>query len=475
MPCKSRLTIFRLLFLIVCLWFVGFFLFLPSPFTFGSKSARLLDEAQSRLEDTNLAKAALITPKKAPRPSKYLALELYNGRLNNQLWTLDWAFRCAKAFNRTLIVPAPLTTEQWIGMPESPEEEQYSIWDMSDLRLRFDFVTEKQAKLDPSIPQEVFLPPEQLDPHCVWDDRKAARDGIYVAEWLRRAPADCIVVYFIASHGLVHSFRASTQTLGVDQFAFWSALKPAQYLHDAVRDFFSQVDSKTTIAVHSRAHNSDLKHYPPGEAHPTCDYIARSILTEAVDHLQQAKECCQVSQLKVWNAFRSVAPFTFLSDLPENGAVVESLNAYFEAHLAGMCHITKKYLEREMKYQTESNKLGTVIRVTDHEWDDVEQIFDQFHAIEMNFTTFQSSGGSRSHLVKEPKKRRWHQNIERSVLDLLVLARADVMMGAPSSTFSKTACMWRGKERLATTNFCFLVMMEAGSNSCQSIDCNAFR
>ena len=56
---------------------------------------------------------------------------------------------------------------------------------------------------------------------------------------------------------------------------------------------------------------------------------------------------------------------------------------------------------------------------------------------------------------------------------MLVLSGADYMIGAPGSTFSKTVCMWRGVDKLAKSNMCFLVLLEAATEDCRSIACKA--
>ena len=59
-------------------------------------------------------------------PDRFLTFERYPGRLNNQLLTLDWAFRCARAFNRTVYVAAVAKKLDWVGFPESREEEAHA-------------------------------------------------------------------------------------------------------------------------------------------------------------------------------------------------------------------------------------------------------------------------------------------------------------------------------------------------------------
>ena len=123
------------------------------------------------------------------RPRRYITYECFPGRLNNQLWTLDWAFRASKAFERTLIYSSPKKRECWIGIPENKEEEQHSLWDMEKLHGAFDMIIE--ADLTDDLPKgrdvlsslileivflfcvlstEASLPPSQLDKRCVWSD-----------------------------------------------------------------------------------------------------------------------------------------------------------------------------------------------------------------------------------------------------------------------------------------------------------------
>ena len=45
------------------------------------------------------------------------------------------------------------------------------------------------------------------------------------------------------------------------------------------------------------------------------------------------------------------------------------------------------------------------------------------------------------------------------------------VQGGTGSTFSKTVCMWRGAEKVAKSNMCFLVLLEAGTEDCRSIEC----
>ena len=122
--------------------------------------------------------------------ARFLTFERYPGRLNNQLLTLDWAFRFARAFNRTLFVAATHKKIDWVGFPESRDEEALadggaSLWDLSALRRDFDFVLEhERAALGPAAGAALARDAAALDPRCVWTEK----DGKHLVRWLKRVP-----------------------------------------------------------------------------------------------------------------------------------------------------------------------------------------------------------------------------------------------------------------------------------------------
>jgi hypothetical protein len=54
---------------------------------------------------------------------------------------------------------------------------------------------------------------------------------------------------------------------------------------------------------------------------------------------------------------------------------------------------------------------------------------------------------------------------------MLIMMIFVCVQGGTGSTFSKTVCMWRGAEKVAKSNMCFLVLLEAGTEDCRSIEC----
>ena len=170
---------------------------------------------------------------RAAPPTRFLTFERYPGRLNNQLLTLDWAFRFARAFNRTVVVAAVKRKIDWVGLPESRAEEARaddgaSLWDVSRLRSRFDFALAHEVDaLGAAARAALGRAAADLDPRCVWTEK----DGKHLVRWLKRAhalPACAARVHLETHRGLVHPYKSDTRSLGVGPLAFWGALRPAR-------------------------------------------------------------------------------------------------------------------------------------------------------------------------------------------------------------------------------------------------------
>ena len=72
--------------------------------------------------------------------------------------------------------------------------------------------------------------------------------------------------------------------------------------------------------------------------------------------------------------------------------------------------------------------------------------------------------------------RKWHEELEPVLLDMLVLAEADVFFGSPGSTLSHNVCLSRvaaaaqrgGRER---SSHCWLTLLSTGTSECDLISC----
>ena len=168
---------------------------------------------------------------------RFLSFEYYPGRLNNQLWTLDWAFRCAKAMGRTLYISRPTQQVQYVGLPDRRDDEvgdalRAVLWDMQRLRSAFRFVLQHELDGSPALSGAsatlLSSNPGTLSADCVWKDGA----DIYIAQWMaapqRNGTGKCRRLHLMTNHGMVHAWRTATRTWGVGPFAFFNAMRPAR-------------------------------------------------------------------------------------------------------------------------------------------------------------------------------------------------------------------------------------------------------
>tara|TARA_B110000208_G_scaffold54211_1_gene71123 strand:- start:811 stop:1632 length:822 start_codon:yes stop_codon:yes gene_type:complete len=160
---------------------------------------------------------------------RFLTFDYYPGRLNNQLWTLDWAFRSARAMGRTLYIRRPTTQNTYIGFPDRREDETNAassngavIWDLARLRAHFRFVLEHELDGTPALSGAsaslLTAAPATLDSECVYDDM--AGGDVYIAQWMaekvRNGTGKCRRLHLLTSHGMVHGWKTSTRKFGVE-------------------------------------------------------------------------------------------------------------------------------------------------------------------------------------------------------------------------------------------------------------------
>ena len=168
---------------------------------------------------------------------RFLSFEYYPGRLNNQLWTLDWAFRCAKAMGRTLYISRPTQQVQYVGLPDRRDDEvgdapRAVLWDMKRLRSAFRFVLQHELDGSPALSGAsatlLSSNPDSLNADCVWKDGA----DVFIAQWMaapqRNGTGKCRRLHLMTNHGMVHAWRTATRKWGVGPFVFFNAMRPAQ-------------------------------------------------------------------------------------------------------------------------------------------------------------------------------------------------------------------------------------------------------
>jgi len=157
---------------------------------------------------------------------KYLKMQLNEGRLNNQLRSLDGAMRWAKALNRTLFLQDPClavtkeTTDytrmvscrnQWLGLDEG-------LWDLEQVRAKFDFLLEA----------DVMRMWGSTDKHPTLGKEPGPGCSIGVDNLPEKGPKleHCKLLY-VGCGGVFPWVAGTTEKHGVPRLSFLEAMRPA--------------------------------------------------------------------------------------------------------------------------------------------------------------------------------------------------------------------------------------------------------
>lgn len=103
------------------------------------------------------------------------------------------------------------------------------------------------------------FPVNELPSECVWKVHGSApRSASQFVNKVNNIEACRDRVHIDSTQGLVHPFRSDTRRFGVGPLAFWSAMKPANYLMEAADKFIARMrkHNQRLVGIHSRSHNS---------------------------------------------------------------------------------------------------------------------------------------------------------------------------------------------------------------------------
>lgn len=367
--------------------------------------------------------------------------------------TYDWAFRLSLSFNRRLFISNTEERELWIGLPRSKKEEHElgAVWDLRSLRKRFDFVMEYDEAF--AADKDILTKPfEELDPKCVWTYEYGNENNNILPAFMesRNELKECRNrIHLRTFMGLVHPKRTDTRKFGVGPLVFWSALKPSPYLLEPVHRFIDGVrqnnPGKEIVGVHSRSINS--YHEAQTKAINRCTRLAMKVITSAVLNQKAQKSCCG----------------------ERKGLVQSDLEgAYNRLKLYNPCNFTGEYIK--------THQLGSstkqIVYASDHQNEQVDALFKSYGAVsikEMGHSSFHS---------RKDKHKRWRENIEMVLTDMLSLVETDHFHGSPASTLSHVICFWRlSRARFEGTdeksNLCSLVLLSTGTFECNTLSCGS--
>ncbi len=457
------------------------------------RGAEALDRFAKPSDDVAAAEAARAAALAALRQARarqlraFLTLTKYPARLNNQLLTMDWAFRVAHGLGRTLLwrtddSGSGQEQEKWIGLPESAAEEAHntSLWDMPRLRERFQFLTDYDVAAShgslgahPVLGRAV----EQLDPACVWRyalvDREPRWKNIAVwAHWADAQPQCADRIHVDSSDGLVHPYRTDTRFLGVGPLDFWAAMRPSAHLVQVAQGFLrASFQGRPLLGIHARSHNSN----GPREAEKgrrTCKRLEEKPLAHALNRIRgRAKRCEEPPE-------SDPQPAPVIA-WPSYAADLEAI--FKQRRLADMCDMLPETVDYALRFAR--NALGTdnvtVFLATDHENAAVDELVYRIGGKSYVYAAkavYAADPNRAKHPDEANSRMPWRDNIQGVLLDMLMLSMVDVFFGNPGSTLTQTVCMWRLSDayqdaREERSNTCGLVLMASGAGEEGNIEC----
>lgn len=362
---------------------------------------------------------------------KYITFNWNSGRLNNQIRALEASMAYAKYYQRSLVIPKPRKVNEVTGI-------YYGLWDLHWLMKKVDFL------LEPDMPKELV----RLlgNPLQYTKFRDLPKDGqAFNPEeecWVHKLihqkipdkiQNDCKIVYLKESPFGV--FRWESQTSEVCDY-----LRPAKYIRDAVEKFSHRNFPNGTMRI--GVHNRAMKE---GGVKDDIPYM------------------CQWKGMSVFSG-RPDAQFmkTFVGQYT-NGNLTKRdkiLHIYW-ASCAIKFDALKEILEfhgKEPPIQGEKFFLGDdgtapeILRdLKDHgavvwEPNEFKAISRAARMSEMSKTVYN---------CHPCFQKRQFEQLERGVLDMLTFKNVQFFVGSWMSTFTETACRWRGIDRSTESSLCF--------------------
>lgn len=379
----------------------------------------------------------------------FITFDYFGGRLNNQLWTLDWVFRVALALNRTAILGAPRAREHYIGFPSGYNDG--SLWDIDALRnapFRFKFAWEIT---DPSEQTLLLGEKSSLPEECVWEFTEANK---YVMYWAWKTACQHKRIHFSTGNGLVHSYKADTRKYGVDPLVYWRNMRLHPDVFSITQSWWKQQSSKalsSAIGLHFRSWreaNGDAAH-----ALKVCKRLSEKLLSNAAKRFSALSSKCDPGckgseevELDVYKFWR------------DNNFDITCQEAT-EERIRTICH------------ETLSSEVDFFV-ATDHETVEADQILEGLGAKMMlhvdtkwlieKFYEKDSNGLS---------VRKYASSILPILLDVSALLQVGRFFGSPASTLSQAVCLWRRAFDLKEEQpgMCQLVWYSTYSDKCEEL------
>jgi len=385
---------------------------------------------------------------------RYLTFEYFGGRLNNQLWTLDWVFRVALALNRTAVIGYPRTREHYIGWPSSPSDA--SLWDIEALRrapFKFKFAWEITDDVERTL---VFGDKEALPSECVWDFNES---GKYLMLWAARSECTHRRIHFSSGGGLVHSYKADTRKYGVDPLVFWRHMRLNREVIAAIHTWWSSTSPRgeleDAVGLHFRSWreaNGDAAH-----ARKVCKRLSQKMLTYAAKHFDALRGECATQCAKRLE-YVDVEQFWRDHQLDVTCEPASTENVRTICGRSGLD-------------QVERGEMDFFV-ATDHETREADEVFESLNA-RMMYKVAMDAFVDR--FIERDQNglqvRKYARSILPILLDLGALIQVGRFYGSPASTLSQAVCLWRrafGK-REEVPGMCQLVWYSTISDVCDEL------
>ena len=376
---------------------------------------------------------------------RYLTIDPYNGRTGNQFMQLEWAFRVARAFNRTVVLPAPKWPHN-VGLPPTRAGES-RFWDMAHMRASVEFAGHEDALLH-GVHWERH---DDVPPECVWDSGKVAN----VVSWTRaadRLPACARRLHYFAKSGMVSGHRVDTRRLGVDPLLLFRSMRFSEAWLSAARAYVAPPErwerwrapdrSSPLLGIHVRTWRGDadgLSRAPSLQEaiDDVCMPGTRGILARAVETAQARARC----------GLRALAGGAWTPD-----AVLATWEA---RNMSAACLPWSEEVMLTLLGRPDRDRLREVgfIAASDHAVPDTDGVI-------------RGMGGS---VAREHEDR-----LFGLFADLAVLVHdADVFVGSPASTLTQSVCLWRRALREdydpAARDVCNVVWLATYSRDCKEL------
>mmetsp|Transcript_21205 Transcript_21205/g.42097 ORF Transcript_21205/g.42097 Transcript_21205/m.42097 type:complete len:496 (-) Transcript_21205:295-1782(-) len=415
----------------------------------------VLVEAKKAVKQEMAEKAAADEKKKAQvshiNAKKFVGFEWNQGDVNNELITMNTILRFSKVWKRVVFMPEPWYFKQWIGLLD--EGENYSPWDLTELRKEFDILTETEVvKAMGSLENHPVLGPRQkLQPRGIrtsvegWDPTEKGYkcDLKWHPQWwekIKEMFGSCDYVHIRSDGGWLEG--NALKHGGVSPFLAYPKLHFAPWIKaEADRWLKTKHFKKPLIGVHLRTRieegetmeakikrgfqvcsdmiNTRINRWDPPIEDEEERNLLRSHCHNNPDKLLKIVDFYKVEGFELGHGVKGEGAFLLSSDnqypaldqkFRDVGAVEYSQHDY------------DVWLQQPHMQERKKNWLS-------------KYIVNGRPKIPGVFET-------RLHLV-------W-----RMVIDMYLMTRVDFFIGQPESTVSFSVCLMRGEERLMKSSVC---------------------